>query len=99
MFIPRALYLQGEAYLGLGQNQNGYERLLEARSQAETIGSLPNLWPVLFRLSRIEPDPHKARTFLQEARGIVNTIAYNAPTPALHASFLERPDVRALFAE
>ncbi len=82
---------------GLGQDQLARDRLLEAHSAAEAIGSRRALWPILCALSQLEADPTEAERLRQQAVTIVEYIADHISTPELHASFLELPQVGAVF--
>ncbi len=96
-FLPSALYLQGQALMGLGQDQPARDRLLEAQTAAEAIGSRRTLWTILYALSQLEADPTEAERLRQQAVKIVEYIADHISTPELHTSFLELPQVRAVF--
>ncbi|MCP4210003.1 MAG: AAA family ATPase [Halieaceae bacterium] len=96
LHIPSVLYLQGRAWLGLNRRIQGRERLLEARSEAEAIGSRPVLWPILFNLSQLEDNPAKAQVLRQQSQEIVEYIAGNVDDAELQTSFLALPDVRAV---
>jgi hypothetical protein len=87
--IPKVLYLQGQACLGLGQVETARERLSQARAEAETIGSRRMLWQILFALSRLETDPTQANRLRQQGQELVETIAGNISDPDLRASFLD----------
>jgi class 3 adenylate cyclase/tetratricopeptide (TPR) repeat protein len=95
--VPYVLYMQGQALLGLGQEENARKRLLECRAEAETIGSRRVQWRVLLALSQIEPDAAEAERLRSEARGVVDYIADHIDQDDLRRSFLNRPDVRVLF--
>ncbi len=97
MFVPRTLFFQGRAYLGMGRSDIGLDILMEARREAEEIGSLPSLWPILFSLSELEPDAAESASLLRQTRNLLRAIAAKSPTPALRTSFLELPSVRAVF--
>ena len=93
IYIPNALYLQGQALLGLDQKKAGQKCLQEARAEAEAIASRSSLWPILFSLSQLEDDPAEARALRQQSQEIVETIAGNVENAELRASFLAIPDV------
>jgi hypothetical protein len=97
IYLPNALYLQGQALLGLNQKKTGHKCLQTARIEAEAIGSRPSLWPILFSLSQLEDDPAEAQALHQQSQKIVEYIADNAPTAELKASFLALPNVAAVF--
>jgi tetratricopeptide (TPR) repeat protein len=96
-YYPYVLYLQGQASLGLGREENARQRFLESRSEAEAIGSRRTQWRVLLALSQIEPDPAEAERLRSKARQVVDTIAEHIDQDDLRHSFLGRPDVRLLF--
>ena len=91
--IPQILYFQGQALLGLGQDNVARDRLREARAEAESMNARRPLWPILFALSQLEADPTEAERLRQQAREIIEYIADHAPTD-LRVSFLDLPDVR-----
>jgi DNA-binding SARP family transcriptional activator/tetratricopeptide (TPR) repeat protein len=97
--IPRVLYLQGQALLRLGQIELACERLAEAHTVAEAIGSQPMLWQILATLSRLEPDSAKANQLRQQAQELVKRIADNVGTPELRLSFLNLAEVREVLSE
>jgi tetratricopeptide (TPR) repeat protein len=97
-YFPYVLYLQGQALLGLGQEEEAWERFLESRSEAQTIGSRRMQWQVLVALSHMEPDPGEAERMRGQARQVVDSIADHIDQEELRDSFLKRPDVRQLFA-
>jgi predicted ATPase len=95
--FPYVLYMQGQALLGLGWEQDARQRFLECRSEAEAIGSRRVQWRVLLALSQIEPDPAEAERLRSNARRVVDVIAEHIDQDDLRRSFLNRPDVRLLF--
>jgi tetratricopeptide (TPR) repeat protein len=94
-YLSDGLYLQGQALLALGQEETAYDRLLEARAVAESIGLRRMLWPILFTLSQIKTTPTEAERLHQQAREIVAYIADHTPVD-LRDSFLSMPAVRAV---
>jgi tetratricopeptide (TPR) repeat protein len=94
-YLPDCLYLQGQAWLTLGQQEAAYACFLEARAIAEAIGLRRKLWPILFTLSQLEPNPTEAERLLQQAREFVAYIADHTPAD-LRDSFLALPEVRAV---
>jgi tetratricopeptide (TPR) repeat protein len=95
-YVPYALYLLGKALAKLGKQEDARERWLEARDQAEGMGSRRILWRVLYALSQIEPDPIQAKCLRTGARKIIDYIAYHIDQAELQESFLNQPDVRAV---
>ncbi|MCP4363424.1 MAG: AAA family ATPase [Chloroflexi bacterium] len=92
-YIPKVLYFQSQALLGLGHDNAARDRLREARAEAEAMNARRPLWPILFALSQLEADPTEAERLRQQAREIIEYIADHAPTD-LRVSFLALPDVR-----
>ncbi|HXF60057.1 MAG TPA: AAA family ATPase [Caldilineaceae bacterium] len=96
--LAKALYLQAQAMLALGQRETAQEYLQQAVVEATALGARFSLWPPLLSLSQLAPDATEAEHLRSQARGIVEAIAAHTPTPELRASFLNLPQVRALFA-
>jgi len=96
LLIAYSLYLQGQALRGLNQDQAARDRLLEARAEAEAVGSRRTLWRVLHALGQLEANPVQAEHLRQRAQEIVETIADHIHQAALRASFLNLPNVRAV---
>ncbi|MCB9076359.1 MAG: AAA family ATPase [Anaerolineaceae bacterium] len=92
------LYRRGQALLGQNQPDAAGDCWLEARAAAEEMGARRWLWPILFALSGLEPDPAQATALHQQAREIVGYIRQHTP-PDFRASFLDLPEVRAVLAE
>jgi transcriptional regulator with XRE-family HTH domain/tetratricopeptide (TPR) repeat protein len=97
IFLPRALYLQAHASLGLGQKEAAQANLQEARAEATATGAGADLWPILVSLSQLEKDPTAAERLRRQAQAIVESIAAHTPTPELRTAFLSLPKVRAVF--
>jgi tetratricopeptide (TPR) repeat protein len=94
------LSIQGRALLGHGRIEEALEVLRKAREEAERVGSRRFLWRILGLLSEIETqrgNPTKAAEYKTQAREIVEFIAAHTPTE-YRQSFLDLPDVRAVFA-
>ncbi len=94
-YMPKALYLQAQALLGLGQDNAARDRLREARAKAESIGSRWILWQILATLAEIETDPTEAAMLRQQAQDLIDYIADHTPAE-LRVSFLNLPSVRAV---
>lgn len=88
-YVPKALYLQGQALLGLGQEEVARGRLREARTEAEANGSRWMLWQILASLVKIETDPSEAEPLCQEAQEVVEYIVDHISVPDLQTSFLD----------
>ena len=95
--IPNALYLQAQAFIALGQNDEARNHLLEALTEANAIGSRWMLWQILFALSQLEADPAEVEQLRQQTREIIQSIADNAP-PDLRDSFLALSQVKVVLA-
>jgi tetratricopeptide (TPR) repeat protein len=93
-FISDVLYLRGQILGEMGQIEAARNTLLEARLEAEAIGSRRMLWQILFALSQLETDPTKAKQWRKHAQEIVTDIADNISEPELRASFLGLPQVQ-----
>jgi tetratricopeptide (TPR) repeat protein len=95
-YVSYALYLQGLALQGSGQEDAARARFLEARAAAEAVGSRRTLWRILHALSQIEEDPSEAERLRHRAREIVRFIVDHIDQIDLRASFLSLPEVRAV---
>jgi hypothetical protein len=95
VYIPQVLYLQGQALLGLGQDDAARNLWLKALTEAEAIGSRRMLWQILVALSQLETDPTEVECLRRQAWQIVEYIANHIGTPELRASFLNLPQVKA----
>lgn len=99
-YLPEALHLQAQAWMAAGQGDPAHRSLMEARSEAEALGSRRRLWQILLDLSRLEARRGNAAEtdgLRRQAREIVEYIADHAGTPELRASFLNVPAVRAVW--
>ena len=97
LFIADALYLKGKALLALGRLEEADAVLVEARAEAEALGSRRTLWPILIVMSEIDArrgNHAEADSRRRQAREIVEYIADHAGTPELRASFLGLPHVQ-----
>jgi tetratricopeptide (TPR) repeat protein len=99
LHLPYVLYMQGQALLGLGQEENARQHLLESRSLAEEMGSRRVEWRALLALSQIESDPVRAERLRRRGRQVVDGIAAHIDQEDLRNSFLQRSDVRQLFVD
>jgi tetratricopeptide (TPR) repeat protein len=88
VYIPEALYLRGKILREMGEAEAAHRTLLEARAEAEALGSRRMLWQILGALSQLETDPAEARHLRQQAHEIVQSIAGNISNPELRVSFL-----------
>ncbi len=92
--LPRALYLQGQAWLDLDEMDAARACWREACAEAETIGSRWMLWQILAALASLEPDAAQAEAMRQRARETLNYIGQHISDPGLRASFYDMPAVR-----
>ena len=95
-YLPYFLYYQAQALLGQNQPEQAAQTLTEASGLAEKLGSKRPLWPILASLSQLEADSAKSKTLRQQAQEIIKYIADHTPAE-LRDSFLDLPDVRAVF--
>ena len=99
-FLSDALHLKGKALLAQGRLDDAQPVLADARAAAESIGSRRALWSILLALSEIEAqrgNQAEAETLRGLARAIVDYIAEHAGSAELRATFLNLPDVRAVY--
>jgi len=87
--LPGILNLQSQVLLGMGQNDTARKRLIEARTEAESLGSRRTLWQILKALSRLESDPSNAEKMQRQSQEIIEYIANNIDNGKLRTSFLE----------
>ncbi|MFQ5595789.1 MAG: AAA family ATPase, partial [Anaerolineae bacterium] len=100
VYLPKALYLKGQAWLAQGDTDEARDLLSEARAEAKAMGARRILWQILATLAEIEDQRGhgvEAENLRAQAREIVEYIADHAGTPELCASFLSLPHVRAVF--
>jgi tetratricopeptide (TPR) repeat protein len=97
--VPNALYLKARALQSMNQFDQAQAALLEAQIEAEQTNSRWMLWRILAALAEVEHargDLEQAQILRGQAREIIEYIATHTP-PELRESFLNLPDVRALF--
>ncbi len=97
-FVPEALYLKGQAFLGQGKTDRALKAWREARAEAEAMGSRRMLWQILAASSKIEAqcgNEAQAAELRSRALEIIGYIAEHSP-PEMRDSFLELPSVRNL---
>lgn len=92
----RVLDIRSQALVALGQHEEAAACWQEAREQAETLGARSRLWPLLLKLSHLEPDPAEADRLRQQAAEIIHYITDHAGSPELQDAFLNLPDVQAV---
>jgi len=93
VYIPEALYLRGKTLWGMGDTKAARNSLLEARTEAEAIGSRRMLWLILGTLSQLATTPTEANHLRHQAQEIIHSIADSIGNPELRASFLGLADV------
>jgi tetratricopeptide (TPR) repeat protein len=99
--VPEVYWRRGEALLGMGETAAAREALREARSRAEALNSRHTLWRILVLLADLETrseNPVEAQACRQQAREIVQFIASRLKLMAMDTAFLQKPEVRALYA-
>jgi tetratricopeptide (TPR) repeat protein len=99
LFVPDTLLALGEAHLGLGQMEPARARLAEAQREAEAMGLDWILWQILAARARLETQAGQAAagiSYLGQAQDVVQRIAGGLSDAGLRASFLDRPEVRAV---
>ena len=97
-FASDALHLKARALLALDRSDEAGEALVQARTDAERVGSRRSLWPILLDLSRLEAGRGRAaeaQALRRQAREVVEFIAGNISDAELRASFLSLEDVQA----
>jgi hypothetical protein len=98
-FMPEARCLRGQILAAVGQTEAARDTLLEARAEAEAIGSRRMLWQILFALSQLETDAAEAKQWHKQAQETVADIAANVSDPELRASFLSLPQVQVVLGK
>jgi tetratricopeptide (TPR) repeat protein len=95
-FLADALHFKGKALLAQGRVEAARAAWMEARAEAEALGSRRVLWPILAALAEIEAGrghAAEAQGLRQQAREIITYIADHCP-PDLRNAFLNLADVR-----
>jgi hypothetical protein len=95
IYLAYVLYLQGCAFLGLGEKNKAWDCLTTARQEGEAIGSRRVLWRVYQVLREVESDPSEAQHLAQQTGEVVKYIIEHIDQTDLRQSFLNRPDVQA----
>jgi tetratricopeptide (TPR) repeat protein len=102
LFLSDVFYFRGKALLALGRAEEARAAFVEARAEAEAIGSRRSLWQILAALSELEArdgHPAGAESMRRQARDIVHFIADHTGDPGLRRSFLDLPGVRHLMTD
>jgi hypothetical protein len=97
-FVPSALDLQAQSWVGRQRLDRARESWQEAAREAEALGARRRLWPILAALSRLADDESEAEALQMRAREVVASIAEHTP-PELRTRFLSQPAVQALFKD
>lgn len=100
LFLPDLLYLKGRALWRLGEQEEGYNVILDAYSEAKRQVSRRSIWQILCELARLDSgrgDQVKAEMWRREAREVIGFIAEHINDSELRASFLNLPQVREIF--
>jgi hypothetical protein len=100
-YLAEGHTLQGKALLALNEPGSARAAFLEGLDAGQETGSRRMLWQILWELSQLEAaagDASAADRYKQEAREIVTTIADQAGSRELRASFLALPEVQAVSA-
>jgi len=92
--VAKGLLIQGIAEVSAGHDA-GAQTLRRAATLAESLGTLPLVWPARALLGALEDDPAESDRSLAAARSAVLAIAGELP-PGVRAGWLARPDVSAL---
>jgi tetratricopeptide (TPR) repeat protein len=95
--LAESLWLQGRAWLAMGQIDRAKESLLEASEVAEATSERTILWQILVSLAEVEEacgDGETAERLRDEAREVVGYIVEHVGE--LRETFLERPEVKSL---
>ncbi len=100
-FLAEALLYKGRALIGLGRIDEARETLLQARREAEALGSQRSLWVILYTLGQLEGQRGslaEAEYLSQAASAIVTSISNHCPA-TFQESFLNLPMVRMVLRE
>jgi tetratricopeptide (TPR) repeat protein len=98
-YEPWLLDIRGQALLALGRPEEATACWQEARQLAEALGARTRLWPLLLKLSQLEPDPTEANRLRQQACEIVDYIADHIDSFELQDSFLNLPQIKAALGD
>jgi tetratricopeptide (TPR) repeat protein len=98
--VAKGLLFQGVALVEAGQHDAAAGILRRAGLLAESLGTLPLLWPARAVLGALvgERDAQDSQRCFQSARRAVELIAADLPE-SLRTDWFARPDVAALLAE
>lgn len=102
LFLADVLYLRGMALLAAGRAEEAAATFEDARVEAEALGSRRLLWQIYAAqaaLAEARGDHSAALALREQAAELIDDIAAHTGDPALTASFLSRPDVRAVIGK
>jgi tetratricopeptide (TPR) repeat protein len=94
--FPFALHLRAKVLQLAGDQDAARQCFMEARAEAEAIGTRWMLWQILAALAELEDDPAEAGLLRAQARGIVETIAQCMSDVEMKDAFLGLPAVTPL---
>lgn len=98
LYLHEVLYLNARVKLESGNEHEGREILLQAKEEAEAIGSKRVLWQILGLMSEIESregNTDRSRVLRQQARVTIDYIAEHSPVH-VRQCFLELPEVQSV---
>ena len=98
--VAKGLLFQGVSLVEAGRHEQAAVILRRAGLLAESLGTLPLLWPARAVLGALvdESDPEESQRCFQSARRTVELIAVDLPE-TLRPDWFSRADVAALLAE
>ena len=98
--VAKGLLFQGVALAQAGETDQAAATLRRAATLAESLGTLPLLWPSRAVLGALvaESSPAEADAALASARDTVRALAADLP-PDVAEAWLARPDLAALLAD
>jgi hypothetical protein len=98
--VAKGLLFQGVSLVEAGRHEEAATILRRAGLLAESLGTLPLLWPARAVLGALvgEGDPQEGQRCFESARRTVELIAAELPE-TMRADWLARADVAALLAE
>jgi tetratricopeptide (TPR) repeat protein len=98
--VAKGLLFQGVAQVEAGRHEEAAAILRRGGLLAESLGTLPLLWPARAVLGALvgDSDPEESQRCLRSARRAVEVIAGDLPEN-LRTPWFARPDVAALLAE
>jgi tetratricopeptide (TPR) repeat protein len=101
-YLAELLWLQGKAWLAMGNTSQAEEAFLQAEVVAKVTGERTVLWQILAELSDLEEmhgNELEAEKLRCQAGEIIGFIADNAGSQELRDSFLAQPVVARILSE